>query len=323
MIYGRILRTAVLWSAGASLFGQHVNGPVLGYVWDSGSHQVRPLLGTPGAPRAGEPVQTAEPLAAAVSGKANFALVLIGESRAPALLRLEAAGTLHALPAVHSGAERVALSPGGTAAAFYFPGEKLIQIVAGLPDNPSQPVDVSLLPLRNPMAGFTVSDDGKILLCLEADGGVEAPAAVVLSAAGDLSRVVLSGGSPAAAFREGSHDALVATGGQLILLRDAGNGVPAPLGTSAIAVTAVAFSPDGGSAILADARSGRIAIQALNPQADAPALLECHCRPSGLFRLQGEAAWRLSEPSLAGVRILDLAGGRARLLTVPPPVESQ
>jgi hypothetical protein len=283
-------------------------------------------MGTAAAATAGAPLDIGEiPESAIASSRQNFAIVLTGESRAAVLLRPEAPSAMQRLTGIHAGADRVELSPGGTAAAFYFPAERLVQIVSGLPGRPSEPVDVSLVPLRNPMASFAVSDDGAILLCLETsvEGNADAAAAVVMSAAGDLSRIVLSGAPTAVAFREGSHDALLATVEELVLLRDAATGVRMPLGKGTIAPTALAFAPQGDRAILADARTGRIAVESLDARGEASAILECHCRPTGLFRLNGEAAWRLNEPSRAGMRLLDLAGGRARVLTLPPPVESR
>ena len=325
MIYGRTLRTAILWSAGASLLGQQVSGPILGYVWDSRIHQLRPLLGTPGAPSAGTPVESGETLAAAVSGaQRDFAVVLTGESRAAALLRPKSPATLRMLPGVHPGADRVELSPGGSAAAFYFPAEKLVQVVSGLPDRPGAPVDFSLLPLHNPMASFTVSDDGAVLLCVEVSGdGNDPPAAVVLSPAGDLSRTVLSMAVTAAAFLEGTHDALLANGQEFVVVRDAVVDVRRPLPTGTMSPTSLALTADGSRAILADGRTGLVAVERLDTKEEAPVVLQCHCHPTGLFRLNGEAVWRLDDSSRTGIRLLDLAGGQVRLLTVPPPIESR
>ena len=295
--------------------------PILGYLWDSRLHQLRPLLGTAGASAIGSPIETPEPLAAAAIGKQqNLAVVLTGETRAAGLLRFQSPATLQALRGVRPGAARIELSPEGSAAAFYFPDGRLVQVVSGLPDRPSDPVDISLIPLRNPLASFTVSDDGAIILCAEAPGDVNSgvPAAVVLSAAGDLNRIVLGGAVTAAAFLEGTHDLLLASGRELVLVRDAIAGLRIALGNSGVAPTFIAFAPGGGRAVLADGRTGLVAVLNLEAETETPVVMECHCRPTGLFRLNGEATWRLNDYSRGALRLIDLKERDVQVLTVPP-----
>jgi hypothetical protein len=316
--------TIGLCAFAAILPAQQVSVPVLGYLWDSRTHNLRPLLGTPGASSPGSPLDTKQSIAAAVAQQ-DFAVVLSGDAREAALLRPETPGALRVLQGVHPGASAVELSPAGSAAAFYFPAERLIQIVSGLPGRPSSPTSISLLSLRNPLASFTVSDDGQVLLCAEAAGTADGSpaAAVVLGAAGELNRIALSGAVTASAFLDGSHDALLASGRELVLVRDVVAGIRLPQGAAAIAPTLLAFTPYGRRAILADSRTGLLAVQNLEAPDEPLAVVDCHCHPTALSRLNADGVWRLTGDLRATVHLFEWTGGTARVLSVPPRIESQ
>ena len=45
------------------------------------------------------------------------------------------------------------------------------------------------------------------------------------------------------------------------------------------------------------------------------------CTPTGLFRLAGAAAFRLTEPAAGPLQVLD-ASGVPRIVAVPPPIQA-
>lgn len=318
----RIAAAVIACACPTGLLAQKVSGPVLGYVWDAEIQRLRPLLGTPGAAIAGERVRSSNQITLARASHGNSVVVIAAGSGSAGILDPES-GTIRELTGVRRGAEHLELSPEGTAAAFYFPQDRLIQVVSGLPIRPSAPADISLTPLRNPLQQFTVSDDGAIVLCLEGehDRRDAAPAAVALSRSGDLNRILLSGTVNAAAFRARSHDALLAGATEVVWVRDVVAGARTQVRHGSLTPTVVAFSPDGHRALLADHAAGLVAVVDLR-QDTPPEILPCDCNPISLLRLSGGAAYALTEYSRSPLRLLDLSGERPRVTSVPSPIAS-
>src|SRR5688572_27601034 len=83
----------------------------------------------------------------------------------------KAVKTLSALP---TGADQVAVSPTGTAMAFYFRNDNRLQIVSGLPDSPEVSSGTDLAVLPGLLASLAVSDDGRAALAAFTDGAAGA-----------------------------------------------------------------------------------------------------------------------------------------------------
>jgi len=146
-------------AATPGLFGT----PSIGYVFEPEAQALRPILGTPGAALFGAKVERGMNVRRAwVSPRQSFALAEVEESRELMLLDLQqgskAVKTLSALP---TGADQVAVSPTGTAMAFYFRNDNRLQIVSGLPDSPEVSSGTDLAVLPGLLASLAVSDDGR------------------------------------------------------------------------------------------------------------------------------------------------------------------
>jgi hypothetical protein len=310
----------LLFEIAPALFGQAVSGPVLGYVWDPQVRSVRPLLGIPGAASAGAPLPLGDGLASAtVASGHNFAVVLTQTGEA-AVANLQMGAALRPLVGLRTGASRVELSPNGSSAAFYFPGERLVQVVSGLPDSPGAAQDFSLAPLRGDLQALAVADDGRVLLCAESGVNGGEPAAAVLTPAGDVNRIALPEAVTAIAFLRGTRDVLIASASEMVLVRDAAVGTPTPVSIAGLTVGAVAFRDDGNGAIVADTANGAVALVDFDSRIPAQ-VLNCNCTIGEIAPLKGGTAYRMDGYSNAPLHVLDLSG-RPRFVNVPPRVES-
>ena len=139
-----LARTAAWALIGAGLAAaQQVQGPVMGFVVDGDGHRIRPILGVPGAAVVGAALDTGGPLTVeAVSPAGNYAMVRGGSDHNLAVWT--PGGGVQALTGLPPAAYRVALSPEGTAAAFYSAADNRLRVISGLPAAPSS---VSEIPL--------------------------------------------------------------------------------------------------------------------------------------------------------------------------------
>jgi hypothetical protein len=302
----------------AFVAAQQVSGPVMGYVVDSRDSRVHSILGVPGAAILGGALESGPAAARAVSPTGAYVLASNGSSRLPALWLPSA--ELRPLPGVKPEAERVALSPEGGAAAFYYASENRILVVSGLPDQPSAPAASDLLPLGFAMENFAVSDDGKLLLCAGRTGGMGV-AAVVTAAGGEVNRVVFPHPISALAFAAQGHDALLAAGAEAVLIRHVDRpGSRIPLTAEGMeAISALALSRDGRKAFLASAHSGKIAVRKVDGS-EPPVVLDCGCAPEGFFRMNENGVYRLTSYAGSTVRLLDVTGS-PRILALPPSLD--
>ena len=311
-ITSKMVAAALALLAAGSVSAQTVQGPVMGYVVDSHSRNLRPVLGVPGAAVVGATVKADNPIVpAAVSPAGDYALVWMNEGGKGAVWT--PAGELKPLAGLSAATYAVALSPQGAAAAFYSPEESVVRVVSGLPDSPSDAVEFRLDTVGAPLASFAVSDDGAVVLCAAAGPGAEA---IALSPSGELARIPFSAAITALAFVPSTHDAVIADGAEALLVK----GVDAHGSTSRLdagklgAISAVAVTGDSRQVLLA-ASNGKIAIAGLASGAPTT-VVDCHCAPEGLFRMNGDGAWRLDGYRGASIHVLDTASAEPRIVVV-------
>lgn len=294
---------------------QQAAGPVLGLVVDDANHQLRELLGVPGAAVLGPPIDLGagvSPRAAAPLG--SYVVVTTGETLG-VLTPGSNPRTLDGLPAA---ATKIFFSPKGTAAGFYYEAERLIRTVSGLPGAPSAISKIPLDALNGAPQTIAVSDDGSVVLAA-AHGHREAG---VFTVAGQVNRILLGAQVEAVAFVPGARDGVVAGGEQTAVVRN----VETPsqqlsLQTPGLKdLSAVAIATDGLSIYLAS-RTGRIAMVDVDGNR-APALLDCACAPDRLLPLNDHFSYRLTGYSGEPVRLLDGSAQSPRIVSAPPPLNT-
>jgi hypothetical protein len=315
MKISRIRAFALAACMTGSLNAQSVGGPIMGYVLEK-SVGVRPLRGMPGAATLGSSV-AGDPgySAVAFAQQREYALGITRNGGQAVLLRNLGQQPRTVLLDLPPGADRIATSPAGDAAAFYYPGSSTVRVVTGLPGSPAISWNVAAPELTGGAAALAVSDGGGAVL-------FAAGAQVYLLAPELGVRYLIGiGGSPGLAFLAGSLDAVVADGvlSRVMLVRDPkGDAQVSLIGDAAQGVSqpvAVAAAPDNRRVFAANAEPGGVV--SLSLAGEDSALLPCACVPTGLERLSGNLAFRLTEAGGGPVWILDGASSPPRIVFVP------
>lgn len=280
--------------------GATVGAPNLGFVFDPALGAIRPLAGIPGAAILGPAVMSV--------GHAAFApghFGLVGNVGDEFLSIWRPDGSLQTLEGA-SPADLIVFSPNGSAAVLVRHSEKVVQLLTGLPDSPMVHSQRSV---PDGSVAFAVNDQGDLL----AGGdlvwllrGNEAPRQ--LAVAGPVS---------ALAFQD--SDALIAGGGQILLLHnlvedteyqmlaaysDDRTPVLAQISTDATRM----FTATSDGEILVLSRAG-----------DEIARLTCQCRPTGFQRLGIGSVYRINDVGNEPVWLLDIRT-EPRFWFVPRPL---
>src|SRR4030095_11321668 len=146
--------------------------PSVGYVFDPDTQALRPILGTAGAALFGSRLELGMAVRRAlVPPRSSFLLAAVEGAQEVLLLDTqhgsEAAKSLTGVPI---GANQVAVSPTGTAMAFYFRADNRFQIVSGLPGSPEVRSGIDL-GAPGLLSSLAVSDDGQAALAAFTDAG--------------------------------------------------------------------------------------------------------------------------------------------------------
>jgi len=294
-------------------------GPVLGFVFDSAVHGLRPILGVPGAGVLKPPLDLGFSLAdAVVSPQQDYVLALTGDTHDVRVLRI-ANGTISVSPIDGAPAQpdRMFLSPTGTAAALYYERAAVIRILAGLPNAPVAGRTLDVSNLGGTAGTLAVSDDGELVLATVAQGG--SGALLLLGPDGGPAQLPVAGPVTALAFRPQSHDALAAGNNQLSLIRSIDRDpqylVLATQNDGIAGPVSIQFSSDGARVFVANSDTASIAM--LESGGGPVSLISCEGGLSGLNRLSGTSVFRLNEPSGQPLLLLDGSAARPRILFVP------
>jgi hypothetical protein len=302
-------------------FGR-IAGPVLGYVWDSAAGALRAIQGVPGSSLLGAPMDAGVPVArAAVSPRHDYVLAVTAEGEA-AVLRIGGGRLARRLiEGVAVGAVRIALSPEGRAAALFYDGFETgrVQVVTGLPDQPALAGTLVMSEPPGALEALAVSDGGLVLAAL---AGAEGSTISLMTVEGEIRVIASAGQVSALAFAPGRADALAADRKSNQLLWIVAAAAAAAVRTLAgpddgiAGPAAVAVSADGRHAVVANADSGTVAEFEL--EGAARVVVPCRCSPATLERLNGNAIFRLNEPSAGPMRLFDGDFAEPRVLFVPP-----
>ncbi len=288
-----------------------VTGPVLGVVFDAVAGQIRPLTGVPASAVLGDPFEVNGLSTAVALGGLGISIGVDGNSGTSLLI--SASGAVP-LPGVKSGATRIAVSPLGRSAAFYFADSDTVQIVTGLP---ARPRVIRELASGGKPSAMAVSDDGGVLLVASAQDGGESvsvddgdPGLRLLWRASHVVAMEFFPDSHNALFAESGANAVwliqTASGSQQVLpLTDERDGIAD--------VKGLAGSADLSTIFIAT-HSGRVAIR--NAASGEQTVVECPCEPGSLSRLRGKAVFRLNGIGDGPVWLLDASGDQPRILFV-------
>ena len=278
-----------------------MSGYTLGFVFDARTSALRPLLGIPGAAMLGKPLDAGIGITRAiVSPQQNYALAVTASgSMIVRLSPLRDIPSVSALAANIEATDVIALSPNGSRVAIYSAQENSIRIATGLPDaagwsrarsTSGIPGQLRLLAVSNDGAALVAafsSDGADSLLRMDADG-----AAPVIMTSSHISGLRFAGDSRDLLVTDDVDDTVylardVSGSPSPVLLAGAAEGIAGPI--------AAEFSVDKRLVIVLNGRAGNIV--SLDPAGGDRSVFACACVATGLSRLNGNAVFRLNDPS--------------------------
>jgi hypothetical protein len=299
-----------------------IYGPRLGLVFDEAAGALRPIVGIAGSSTMGDALPLGVALESAViSPSQDYALALVGKDTQVRLVRVGPSNIVQVkvLLSAPPAPDRIAISPSGASAAFYYhsdQGAGRITVMNGFPAGPHISARMTLTRVSSPTA-LAVADDGTVVLA-GADHAVFA-----VTEAAEIPLTSTLGSVAALAFITG-HDGLIADGAnnEVYLVRGAAAaGAVTLLAGPAQEIAgpvSVAASSDGRTAFIANAKTGTVVILDLatgEPQKS----ISCRCQLTGLDRLAGGSLFRLNDVSERPLWLLDASPTRAvRMVFVPP-----
>jgi hypothetical protein len=291
-----IRATALVTMLGLAPAFAQIAAPVLGYLPDGG--RVRPVYGIPAAAVLGPAIDIGRDLdRVAVSPRQNYVLATAA-GNGEALLITPGVSAVH-LEGAAPGADRIVMSPRGSAAALWFAASSHLQIVSGLPLSPSV-LDLDTTFRGAQPEALAVSDDGQWVAGAWPDG------VYVLGAAGQVNRLPVDAGATALAFFHGRPDLAVATPTAILTIAGVdGSAAPAVVFNGSLSPVAIALSFDNLRLAAAD-RGG--ALLTIDLSTSASAALDCSCSPEGLFPMGG-SVFRLTGLGPGALKLFDAATG--------------
>jgi hypothetical protein len=296
----------------------NLTGPSLGYVFDSGSASLRPLLGILGSSIMGKPVEFGFMLSQALTLGPRF--VVASTNVHPDLVVLDMGSnppSMAPIAGVPAAPSLAAASLHGTSAAFYDAGSRRAWIVTGLPHKPaaSHTVELSSVGVVTHMA---VRDDGQVLVFSANDRREEtlydwtAPTGARRLMPGvSIGGIAMTGNGAAIVADRGANEVFAVwdAGGAAIrqFLAGVPDGVSLPVG--------VAVSGAGRIHI---ANKDSASTMTLDPAGRLLTLQKCDCEVSGLYALS-DSVFRLTGALDRTVFLLDATSAEDRILFVPRP----
>ena len=286
-----------------------IEGPILGYVFDREKQLLRPLVGLVGTPRMVPAFQLGVHLGGLeISSQQNYALGYQTGTGEVHLFDLTVAQpTKRDVSGLDEGIDRIVLSPSGDAAALYDRQSKHVQVVTGLPDEPSSRGRVSVASLPGILASLAISDTGELLL---AGMSGQSGGSVHLLGPRRSPRSILPVGRPSSvAFLHDSSDAVVSDydRSEVVLILDVAGDTQANVlageREGVVQPAVVAASADNTRIFAAGSQAKQVAI--LDVDGASRSLISCECRPSRLKPLTGNAVFRITSSSVSPLMVLD------------------
>jgi hypothetical protein len=327
-----------------------VGPPMLTFVVD-GTNGLRPVIGVPGSASIASSLNLGfDVLRASVPPGNDYILAMTSESNWPRLLQFHG-GTITVQPTdvfnksqrqqspcdwpidspfpqrrqpaecvvepteANTGnrIDRIALSPKGSAAAFFSESEGRIYAFSDLSRSPTLlgRFEVSQL---GPLSALGISDDGRTVLAGTSDGNSGSLFVLTLH---QSARMVSPMRHPSAvAFLHGIDVAVIAddvenkiytySNGQVFTLAAPEHGISSPIG--------IAVSKDNNKVFVANAQSQSITIIGVNGVSE---LRNCNCALTGLHPTKTDSVFRLTDFSGGPVLLFDASGATPRWIFVP------
>jgi hypothetical protein len=309
-----------LTAAGSPNTPWSMSGSALGFVFDPQGHALRPLLGIPGASIFGKTVGLSVDLAEAIVAPAgDHALAITRDSELVEIRQIGSVPAVRPVLRTKSVIDVMRLSPMGGEAILYRRAANTYQLVTNLPGVPVAGPEFDLPASHGSLTALALADGGRAALAGFSDG--ESGAIYLLSSTGQPALVSAVRHPSSITFLSHSHDALIAdkTEDKIYLLRNVTGNVATLLiadkGEGVAGPVAVEASRDGKQIFAANARSRTVLTVEL--ENGAHVLHSCHCVPTTLSHLKGNALYRITEPSKGPIWLFDGDAPHPRVVFVP------
>ena len=300
-----LLSASLLSCAGAQ---PSLTTPALGYVYDAGSHAIRPVRGIPGAAILGKGIRIGfVPTTAAIAPLQNYAIAV--SDRGLRLIRWDAGSpAATAIDGAIASPDQVVFSPSGSAAILYDGASSRMQVVSGLPDSPA----IRELQSAGPAIALAIADDTTVVR-VTADG------AQAITADRNTLPLPLPGDVALLSFNRSNDDLLALTkSGDLYLATNVGANFASRRIYAGDSQTSgpigVRFSPDASAAFVVN-QSGSIATIDLN--SGSASVLSCQCTPSTLEPFGQTGLFRINDISNRPLLLFDGTPNQNRVWFVP------
>lgn len=298
-----------------------MRGSVSGFVFDPQARGLRPVVGIPGSAYLGQASSSGGDLVEfMISPVRDYALALSRDHHdLVEIQHISGAATVRRIVHAASSIDMVDISPMGGEAVLYLGAAHTCQLLRNLPDAPRAEEEVELPLSHRALTTLAVGNGGIVLAGFsEGESG-----AIYWITSGGRAGVVSRVRHPSAiAFLTHRHDALVADtlDNKIYLVRNITGNVATILVASdhdgVDGPVAVQASRDGKFAIVANSRSKTILTFDL--EGGSPARYSCHCTPTTLRHLNGNALYQLTELKQGPLWLFDGDAPEPRIVFVPP-----
>jgi hypothetical protein len=305
--------------------------PTLTFVLDS-SHQLRPMVGIPGAASIGAPVTLGfDVTQALISPDSGYILAATSQSSWPLLVQVRG-NSMSVQPADYfisqirqsggrndAAVDSFALSSSGSAAAFLNQAASKLYIFTNLSQSPALQQTIDTRGLA-PATALGLSDDGKSVLWATStgDSGV-----LFLLKPGRSPQFISAMRHPVSiVFLHNSSTALIAddvdnaiyqwNGRQLLTFAGVNDGVSQPVG--------IAASNDNQRVFVGNAQSGTVTTITSSGSSFSQSQ-PCNCQLTGLFPTSADSVFRLTDFTGGSILLFDASGASPRTVFVPMGAE--
>jgi hypothetical protein len=291
------------------------DAPRLGYVFDTSTSSIRPILGIPGNATIGAPLDLGFSIAAAgMLPDQKYAIVSVRDSAD--LRTVDLAGLSASIRIAGVGPDvQIRPSADGAAAAVYDKSARRILVVEGLPGNPAVRESIDTSFVTHPIGTFAVTNDGAMVLITFSDPQLDLvyrwsrlDGFRLLTTAARVSDV---------AFLDGDAIFADSGAGQILRIRnlrsDAGPELIADARDGLAQPAAVAVS-DRNEVYVADPGAGAVVV--LDSQGRRLSVLPCACSPVTLAPLR-DSVFRLTDRIDRPISLLDTRPAPPRILFIP------
>lgn len=290
----RFVAGALMLAAAASA---QVTPPLVGWLPDG--KQIRPMNGLPAAAILGRPANVDRALThVAVSPSQSYVLATDAQTGEALLIVPGVSSTTLDTPV---NPDQIVSSPRGSSAVLWYSSGAQFEVLTGLPAVPAiRQIGASFV--NTTPAAIALSDDGQSMAVASSAGVYE------WGSDGVPHQFYSGSDARALAFFAGSSDLAIATATQLLSIAGSATSV---LYQGSFSPAGLATSFDNQKIVLAD-QSGTI--YSVDPANHTASIIDCQCRPSGVFGLGG-AVFRLTGSSIGAIKLFDAASGA--VLAVP------